>query len=137
MISSLGSWSKISKLLQVGDVKDFRSKSSLLNSTTTWKAFFCENYQFTCTNQLDIKSLQCPFGVKGKCTYEARRAEFRDEFTDGMGWDRWTESKKCFNFLHTLWIYRKCIYFYIFKNCHQYSYGFENLMSSWGSWSKF
>ena len=22
------------------------------------------------------------------------------------------------------------------KNCHQYSYGFQNFMSSWGSWSK-
>ena len=23
------------------------------------------------------------------------------------------------------------------KNCHQHSYGFQNFMSSWGSWSKF
>ena len=22
------------------------------------------------------------------------------------------------------------------KNCHKHSYGFKNLMSSWGSWSK-
>ena len=22
------------------------------------------------------------------------------------------------------------------KNCHQHSYGFQNFMSSWGSWSK-
>ena len=29
------------------------------------------------------------------------------------------------------------IYTYIRnKNCHQYSYGFQNFMSSWGSWSK-
>ena len=42
LISSWGSWSKISKLQQVGDVIDFRSKSSLSIFTTTWEAFLCE-----------------------------------------------------------------------------------------------
>ena len=60
-----------------------------------------------------------------------------------MGWmgrDGWDGiSKVSFNFLHTLQVYRSCIYMliYIFKNCHQDSYGFKNLMSSLGSWQKF
>ena len=37
LISSWGSWSKISKLQQVGDVIDFRSKSSLFIFTNTWE----------------------------------------------------------------------------------------------------
>ena len=41
-MSSWGSWSKISKLQQVGDVSFFRSKSSLFIFTNTWEAFFCE-----------------------------------------------------------------------------------------------
>ena len=41
-MSNWGSWSKFSKLQQVGDVVDFWPKSSLFNFTTTWKAFFCE-----------------------------------------------------------------------------------------------
>ena len=44
-MSSWGSWSKISKLRQVGDVKNFLSKSSLFNFTYTWEAFFCKKYQ--------------------------------------------------------------------------------------------
>ena len=42
--------------------------------------------------------------------------------------------KVSFNFLHTLWVVRTYIYIlkYILKNCHQHSYGFKNLMSSWG-----
>ena len=62
-MSSWGSWSKIPKLQQVGDVKDFKSKSLLFNFTNTWEAFFLRKYQFTRSNQLDIKSRQCPFGV--------------------------------------------------------------------------
>ena len=45
-ISSRGSWSKISKLRHVGDVKDFCSKSSFFNFTNTWEAFFAQKYQF-------------------------------------------------------------------------------------------
>ena len=47
-------------------------------------------------------------------------------------------SKVSFNFLYTLWVYSTCIYLliYILKNCNQDPYGFENLISSWGSWSK-
>ena len=54
----------------------------------------------------------------------------------GVGWDG--VSNGSFNFLYTLCVYRSCIYIliYILKNCHQHSYGFQNLMSSWGSWSK-
>ena len=28
-------------------------------------------------------------------------------------------------------------YIYLLENWHQHSYGFQNFMSSWGSWSKF
>ena len=45
-MSSWGSWSKISKLQQVGDVSLFRSKSSLFIFTNTWEAFFAKKYQF-------------------------------------------------------------------------------------------
>ena len=43
-------------------------------------------------------------------------------------------SKVLFNFPYTLWVYRSsiCILIYIVKICHHYSYGFQNLMSSWG-----
>ena len=46
-MTSWGSWSKISKLQQVGDVSFFRSKSSLFIFTTTWEAFFAKKYQFS------------------------------------------------------------------------------------------
>ena len=58
-----------------------------------------------------------------------------------VGWDGWggmekTEYQKCPPMLFcTLWVYRTCILytlFYILKNCHQHSYGFQNLMSGWG-----
>ena len=40
-----------------------------------------------------------------------------------MGFDNWTG-------IHTLGEYRSCIYLlmYVFKNCHQYCYGFQNLI---------
>ena len=42
-----------------------------------------------------------------------------------------------FNFLFTLWVYRTCIglLIYMFKNCHQLCYGFEN--SSYIVWISF
>ena len=41
-------------------------------------------------------------------------------------------SKVSFNY--TLWVYRYGVYLHIrvIKNCRQHSYGFQNLMSSWG-----
>ena len=53
---------------------------------------------------------------------------------DGMGWDG--VSKVFFNFLYTSWVYRPCIYLliYVIKFCHQHSYGFQNLISSWRVW---
>ena len=44
---------------------------------------------------------------------------------DGVG----RSSNVSFKFLRTLWVFRTCIRN---KNCHQHSYGFQNLMSSWG-----
>ena len=42
---------------------------------------------------------------------EARSAEFDGVGWDGMGWDGLT--KVSFNFLHTLWVYRLCLYLLI------------------------
>ena len=57
-----------------------------------------------------------------------------------MGWDGWMDgiSKVSFKFLYSLWVYRTCIYLFIFifKNCHQHTNVFVNFMSSLGSWSK-
>ena len=75
------------------------------------------------------------------CLFETPRMFYCDG-TDGRtgrtdGWDG-RSTKVSFNFLHTLCEFRTCMYIlkYILKNCHQHSYGFQNLMSSWGSWSK-
>ena len=42
---------------------------------------------------------------------------------DGMGWDGWMDgiSKVCFNFLHTLWVYRKGIYLLIYDSRQDFS----------------
>ena len=53
------------------------------------------------------KQLQCPFGVQGRFTREARRADLMgwdgwDGWMDGMGWDG--ISKVSFNIFHTLWV---------------------------------
>ena len=59
---------------------------------------------------------------------------------DGIGWDGmgWTEYQESLNFIYNFRVYSPCIYIFIHipKNCHQYSYEFQNFMSTWGSWSK-
>ena len=62
---------------------DFLSKSSLFIFTDTWEAFLSENLkkdELLCGNmqnsQFSSKHLHCPFGVQGRSTREARRAEF-------------------------------------------------------------
>ena len=58
----------------------------------------------------------------------------------GVGWDGWDGiSKVSFNFLYTSWVYRSCVYLliYVIKFCHQHSYGFQNLISSWRVWISF
>ena len=77
--------------------------------------------------------LQCPFGVQRLKPYD--EAEGR-VWWDGLdGWDG--SSKVSFKNLHTLLVYRSGIYLliHVIKNCHQDSYRFQNLMSSWG-WGK-
>ena len=134
-MSSWGSWSKISKLQQVGDVSFFRSKSSLFIFTTTWESFFCECKENGANEPV---YLQCPFGVQRLSIYTTRP----EGPSLRMGWDGMDGmdgiSKVSFKFLYTLWVYRTCIYLliYILKNCNQDPYGFKNLISSWGSWSK-
>ena len=58
-----------------------------------------------------------------------------DGWMDGMD----GISKVSFKNLHTLLVYRKGIYLliHVIKNCRQHSYGFKNLMSSWGLGTKF
>ena len=68
-MSSWGSWSKISKLQQVGDVSFFRSKSSLFIFTTTWESFFCECKENGANEPV---YLQCPFGVQRLSIYTTR-----------------------------------------------------------------
>ena len=63
---------------------------------------------------------------------EPRSGEF-----DGVGWGGVGRTTKVsFNFLYTSWVYRSCIYLliYVIKFCHQHSYGFQNLISSWRVW---
>ena len=106
LMSSWGSWSKISKLQQVGDVSFFRSKSSLFIFTATWEAYFCENLKKdelvrgnTQNTYFSSKHLQCPFRVQGRSTSKAQRAELYG--WDGMGWMDGI-SKLSFKFLYTL-----------------------------------
>ena len=70
LISSWGSWSKISKLQQVGDVSFFRSKSSLFIFTTTWESFFCECKENGANEPV---YLQCTFGVQRLSIYTTTR----------------------------------------------------------------
>ena len=66
-------------------------------------------------------------------TTEARRAEF-----DGTG--RTDGNQKCPSMFFILCGNIEHVYIYTCiqnKSCRQHSYGFQNLMSSWGSGSKF
>ena len=54
---------------------------------------------------------------------------------DGLGWNIKSELQISLNFMSIKKIYIPN-YIYILKNCHQHSYGFQNFMTSWGSWSK-
>ena len=102
----MSSWvwgSKISNFWQVGDFSIFESKSSL----------FIHVSAVILKIILGFKHLHCPFGVQGRFTREARRAEI-----DGLGWEGWDGmgwmdgmgwdgiSKVSFNILHTWWVYR-------------------------------
>ena len=71
-----------------------------------------------------------PSRVQHKIYTTSAKREF-----DGMGWDGTDgPSKASFNFLHTFWVNRSCLdlLIQVIKYCHQHSYGFQNLMSSWG-----
>ena len=61
-----------------------------------------------------------------------------DGRTDGTDGTDGQSTKVSFNFFHTFFEFRTCTYIlkYILKNCPQHSYGFQNFMPSWGSWSK-
>ena len=91
--------------------------------------FFCSFFFFR------FISYHAPFGVQRLSLYTTRgEAPSLVDGWDGLDGRSW---KVSFKFLHTLWEYRTYIYIYISthirnKNCHQHSYGFQNLMSSWG-----
>ena len=92
LISSWGSWSKISKLQQVGDVIDFRSKSLLFIFTVTWESCLYEKLKkdellrgSTQITYFLSKHLQGPFGVQDRSKCEAQRAELR---MDGMEYQK-------------------------------------------------
>ena len=112
-MSSWGSWSKISKLQQVGDVIDFRSKSSLFIFTITWESFFCECKENGANEPV---YLQCPFDVLRLSIYTTR-PEGPSLRMDGWdAWDGWDGmSKASFKFLHTLWVYRLCICLLVYE----------------------
>ena len=79
--------------------------------------------------EVSTKPLHLPPGSSAGFTPRARSASLMG--WDGVGLDG--ISKVSFNFLYTSWVYRSCIYplIYVIKFCHQHSYGFQNLISSW------
>ena len=62
------------------------------------------------THQLDIKSLQCPFGVQGRSTQRGPKGRVWWGWTGGTGGRSRKVSSK---FLHNLWVYRYK-YFYLY-----------------------
>ena len=60
-----------------------------------------------------------------------------DGWTDGR-MDGWDGPEKCPLNFFIFFGYIDDVYVYLYtkKTCHQYSFGFQNFMSSWGSWSK-
>ena len=114
-MSSWGSWSKISKLQQVGDVSFFQSKSSLFIFTTTWESFFCECKENGANEPV---YLQCPFGVQRLSIYTTRPEGPSYGWMEWMGWMGW-------NIKGILQIFILCgniehvyTYLYILKNCN-------------------
>ena len=77
------------------------------------------------------KSLQCLFGVQSSGSACTQRGS-KDQVYGWMVWDE-RDIKSVLQLLHTLYVYRTCIYVLkkILKNCQQDSYGFQNLKSSW------
>ena len=75
--------------------------------------------------------LHCPFEVQRRSIYITRRE------AKSLRMDGW-EIKSILQFSSYVYVYRTCIYVLIkiIENCHQHSYGFWKLMSSWAWWSK-
>ena len=156
LMSSWGSWSKISKLQQVRDFSFCGSKSSLLKHTyqvSFWKSNCWGSWSKISTLQqvgdfLGLKvrfwntRMWCNFGnrkqhfygfvkkmvQKNQYTYNVPPGSSNCIYTRGRrpslmgrvdGWDRWDgldgltgwrSRRVSFKFLHTLWVYRLCIY---------------------------
>ena len=107
----------ISNLQQVGDFSIFGSKSSHVQGVILKIGYFSFFNFRLCTYNV-------PSGSSATSLKTSAKRQF--DGTDGRS------TKVSFNFLHNFWEFRACIYKYILKNCHQHSYGFQNLMSSWG-----
>ena len=74
--------------------------------------------------------------LRGPTQFTQRGAERRVSGWDGMGWNG--VSKVSFNFLYTLWIYRSCIYIYLYRYIIVISFPLKphvtlKFWSSWGS----
>ena len=133
-------WSKISKLLQVGDVKDFWSKSSLFIFTNTWEAFFAKNWKKTnlCaetrkTLNFRVSTFSVPSGSRADLHPRPEGPSLR---MDGMGWNIKSVLQISLYFVSRKNMFIPTYIYNILKNCYQHSYWFQNFMSSWGSWSK-
>ena len=68
-----------------------------------------------------VKSLQSPSGVERRIYTTRPKAEFDVTGWTGWtcgrvdGWTGWRSRKVSFKFLHTLWVYRLCIYLLVYK----------------------
>ena len=103
---------KFSTLQQVGNFSIIGSKISFSARLGGIKFEFWWGVLifFDKAPKLYIKSLQCPFGVQARFTQRGRRPSLRmDGWMGGMG-----VSKVSFNFFHTLYVYRSCIYLLVF-----------------------
>ena len=137
LMSSWRVWISFSKLLWGNVFLKNHAKSKVFQNTPSTMPFLNIFFQFE--QNFDIfrpqsfrsfdQALTSPSGVQRRIYTTSAEREF-----DGMGLDG--ISKVSFNFLYTSWVYRSCIYLliYVIKFCHQHSYGFQNLISSWRVW---
>ena len=91
----------------------------------------------TRTHQLYIKTLHCPFVVRGRFTRRGPKGQVYG--WDGIGMDGWMGYRNCASIFTYFVRTRTCIYvlLQIIKSFHQTSYSFQNLMLIWGGGTQF
>ena len=139
LMSSWRVWISFSKLFWGNVFLKNHSKSKVFQNTPSTMPFLNIFFQFE--QNFDIfrpqsfrsfdQALTSPSGVQRRIYTTSAEREF-----DGVGgWDG--ISKVSFKFLYTLWVYRLCIYLYIYP-CSKFVtnlvMGLKNLMSSWRVW---